>query len=334
MTKQKNIKYFLILLIISISFVFLSYYYKSSTASILKAFQNSLIYFKKENNVSNICNPIKHSVDQFKITLDGATYPQLKKLTRNKSINFKCLNQAKTKLILFWNPFFSSQDYYFGLGEKTPFIKNNCPVVNCETTADKSRLNESHVVITHMRNSIENLPKYRPVNQRWIFFLWESPIHANDFKTFNGFYNLTYTYKIDSDFSGVYESGSRMYWGLNETFNSEYDFSAEKTQFAAAVISNCGGNSRRIEYINRIKRHVTVDLFGKCGKPCPTNYRNSNIKAACKEIIAKEYKFYLAFENSVCTDYITEKFFYILQFNIIPVVLGGGKYDNYVSVNL
>ena len=30
------------------------------------------------------------------------------------------------------------------------------------------------------------------------------------------------------------------------------------------------------------------------------------------------YKFYLALENSVCQDYVTEKFFNILQYNVIP----------------
>ena len=40
--------------------------------------------------------------------------------------------------------------------------------------------------------------------------------------------------------------------------------------------------------------------------------------------------FYLAFENSLCDDYITEKFFSTLKLNIIPVVLGSGKYEEHV----
>ena len=45
----------------------------------------------------------------------------------------------------------------------------------------------------------------------------------------------------------------------------------------------------------------------------------SNCKDSSKRI---EY-----INNSVCKDYITEKFFAILQHNIIPVVLGGGTYE-------
>ena len=37
------------------------------------------------------------------------------------------------------------------------------------------------------------------------------------------------------------------------------------------------------------------------------------------------YKFYFAFENSLCDDYITEKFFNMLKHNIVPVVLGSPK---------
>ena len=35
------------------------------------------------------------------------------------------------------------------------------------------------------------------------------------------------------------------------------------------------------------------------------------------------FQFYLAFENSLCEDYITEKFWKVLNFNVIPVVLNG-----------
>ena len=37
------------------------------------------------------------------------------------------------------------------------------------------------------------------------------------------------------------------------------------------------------------------------------------------------FQFYLALENSLCEDYITEKYFKILPYNVIPVVLNGAN---------
>ena len=46
-------------------------------------------------------------------------------------------------------------------------------------------------------------------------------------------------------------------------------------------------------------------------------------------MLDRDYKFYLAFENSNCMDYITEKFFDTgLQQNILPIVMGASE-DEY-----
>ncbi len=37
--------------------------------------------------------------------------------------------------------------------------------------------------------------------------------------------------------------------------------------------------------------------------------------------------FNFSFENSFCDDYVTEKFFKVLEYDIIPVVLGSGNYS-------
>ncbi len=74
-----------------------------------------------------------------------------------------------------------------------------------------------------------------------------------------------------------------------------------------------------------------MTIFGKCGEPCPTfNDDGTWLSEDCIQIVSKKYKFYLAFENSFCKDYATEKFFKVLPYDIIPVVYGYGSYSTYV----
>ncbi len=125
-----------------------------------------------------------------------------------------------------------------------------------------------------------------------------------------------------------------MHWTnkpTNNLYNENVDYLVNKTKFAVAVISNCGGSSNRLELIKSLQSHIQVDLFGKCGSPCPSKYSESGQIGECKDIVCKEYKFYFAFENSVCKDYVTEKFFQTLsRYPIVPVVLGGADYSLYV----
>ena len=45
------------------------------------------------------------------------------------------------------------------------------------------------------------------------------------------------------------------------------------------------------------------------------------------------FQFYLALENSLCVDYVTEKFWKVLPYNVIPVVLNGANMSNIAPKN-
>jgi hypothetical protein len=152
-------------------------------------------------------------------------------------------------------------------------------------------------------------------------------MHTVDFSHYNGVFNLSSTYRIDSNFPGFYESMANFEWRRNESFDENADFSGggSRVKLAAALITNCGGSSGRLDLIREMQKYGgEVDVFGACGRKCGMEGK------ACKAMIAREYKFYLAFENSLCKDYITEKFFETLNFEIVPVVLGDGFYEYYV----
>ena len=52
--------------------------------------------------------------------------------------------------------------------------------------------------------------------------------------------------------------------------------------------------------------YMQVDTYGACGKSRCAKYR----KQDCFEMLERDYKFYLSFENSNCDDYITEKLWF------------------------
>ena len=100
-------------------------------------------------------------------------------------------------------------------------------------------------------------------------------------------------------------------------------------------MSNCETSSRREDYIREMMKFVRIDIFGNCNGyfknskqlPC----QNDENFEACFIELVNTYKFYLAFENSLCDDYVTEKYwkFYtksmIFKANIVPVVRGAKK---------
>jgi alpha-1,3-fucosyltransferase len=50
----------------------------------------------------------------------------------------------------------------------------------------------------------------------------------------------------------------------------------------------------------------------------------------CNEMLRTDYRFYAAFENSLCKDYITEKSYNYMKYDIIPLVYGEVDYKMYL----
>ncbi len=195
---------------------------------------------------------------------------------------------------------------------------------NCELTDNRKLLNESDIVAFHLPDKYDHLPKVKFSFQKWLLMVYESPLNYYNLGHVKVPFDLSSTYKSTSDLVSLYYSP--IYWTVNSNVNhTKANYLDSKKYFLAALISNCVDKSKRLEYLNDLKSFIPVQVYGKCGKQCPeTDYH------ACKEYIGRLYKFLFAFENSVCQDYVTEKFFDILKFDIVPVVLGGAKYEQYI----
>ena len=88
------------------------------------------------------------------------------------------------------------------------------------------------------------------------------------------------------------------------------------------VVSHCETASKREKYVEALEKFIDVDIYGKCG---PLDCPEENMD--CFFNLTEGYKFYLAFENSLCNEYITEKFWRSVRLPIVPVVMGATNYS-------
>ena len=146
------------------------------------------------------------------------------------------------------------------------------------------------------------------------------------------------TYSVHSDIHLPY--GKLILKSKESRRQRNYQVIAEnKTKHALWIVSNCKSRSKRDKYVEILRQYIPVDILGACGEKWNCGRRYNHASGNCFDILNSTYRFYLAFENAICDEYITEKFFENYNYDIIQVVRGGNpnirpiesRHDAYIS---
>ncbi|KAM4696287.1 3-galactosyl-N-acetylglucosaminide 4-alpha-L-fucosyltransferase FUT3-like [Rhinophrynus dorsalis] len=206
--------------------------------------------------------------------------------------------------------------WVFPFGEYFPV--DTCQRVHgisgCKMTADRRFYNIADVVVIHHfdimydKNTLPQQP--RPHYQRWIWYNMEPPLILKNLHFVDNLINMTWTFRLDSDIFTPYARIEPLKEPQNFTIPA-------KSKLVSWAVSQWYPGSPRIAYYEELKKHITIDVYGKKHKKLSRDDFTSTIS---------QYKFYLAFENSKYKDYITEKF-WLNSFNswTVPVVLGTSR---------
>lgn len=196
-----------------------------------------------------------------------------------------------------------------------------CPYKDCSVTTDRSQMMNCKAVI-FQHNPLPENPPSKLHRQIWIFTSSESPYHTRRtvlLPTWEGVFDWSLSYRRDSTAFFGYGDIIPRKTPLTRDYNSVY---SQKIGDVAWIVSNCRTRSKREKYVEELQKYITVDIYGECGEECEPYQLLGN--DTCHRTIARDYKFYLSFENSLCADYTSEKLYHIflLDLPIIPVVRG------------
>ncbi|XP_030062943.1 alpha-(1,3)-fucosyltransferase 7 [Microcaecilia unicolor] len=225
-------------------------------------------------------------------------------------------DNAASLLILIWHwPFHGAPNLTDNVCYDLYGIKN------CQLTDNRSMFVQADVVVFHQRELQKSsaLPyKTKPPGQKWVWASLESPSNVLDLEKWNHIFNWVLSYRQDSDIFVPY--GKMMLHSPSTSFTIP-----QKTGLVSWVISNYKSTQERALFYKNLSQHLKVNIYGKAAKKvlCPK----------CLLPMVSKYKFYLAFENSIHRDYITEKMWCnSFEAGAVPVVLGPPRtnYEQFV----
>ncbi|XP_071979776.1 3-galactosyl-N-acetylglucosaminide 4-alpha-L-fucosyltransferase FUT3-like [Engystomops pustulosus] len=198
---------------------------------------------------------------------------------------------------------------------------DKCPeygILGCKLTLDRRLYNVSDAVLIHHADIMYNkstLPQDpKPHFQRWIWWNVEPPRIIKNLEMLDNLFNMTMTFRKDSDIFSPYGQMEPLKQRL-QNFTIP-----PKSKLVSWVVSQWYPGAPRIAYYEEFKKHIPIDVYGAKHKKLSWGDFHATIS---------QYKFYLAFENSVYKDYITEKL-WSNAFGTwtVPVVLGTSR-ENY-----
>ncbi|XP_026319429.1 alpha-(1,3)-fucosyltransferase C-like [Hyposmocoma kahamanoa] len=232
-------------------------------------------------------------------------------------------------------------------------LSKNCIDQNCYFTSNRDHFDDVrgyNAILFNIMNlylDMGPVPYERADNQIYVAVGTEPAANHPQDTDFDMFFNLTWTYKLNSDvpfpFMSIRNNNSDLigpkangtHW-MNFTemkpVNKYIKRKLRNKKTAAAwFVSNCYANKERIDFGQNLTQELakygqTLDIYGTCGnKTCPKDQMDE-----CFALIESDYYFYLAFESSFSEDYVTEKILTALQHFAVPVVFGGANYTKFM----
>ncbi len=219
-------------------------------------------------------------------------------------------------LVLAWTEHFFGPDYF----EPKRIANPGGDGIELRFTQDRDHLAQADAVWFH-GPSINDLPSTK--NQPWILMSMESdsnyPALKNPYVRLA--FDLSMTYRLDSDIPCLYPN-----WRQYGTFLKPPTRRQGKSRGALAAYIASNPVLYRDAYVRELMKYIPIDSLGACLK-------NAYIEdftvggwspGSWSSILSvlPRYKFYLAFENSQTTDYVTERVFHALVCGTVPVYLG------------
>lgn len=243
-------------------------------------------------------------------------------------------NSTHFKILVWRFGQYARKKYVNGYTSKAKDIFATCTVSNCDYFYEDENILEADAVLFYLHASWTNIKHVkdlvalpRKAEQRWVYVSDESQWNTALYPHYEGLFNWSMTFHSQSDVPVPYGRIVRQQDIQGETT----DYHSTKPLLVATLQSHCGGDSGRFDYLDELVKHVQVDVWGKCGARYKQSHPCPGWAQECEGLT--KYKFYLSFENTLCSEYITEKLWWnAIGRESVPVVIGGQCQRDYTKL--
>ncbi|XP_010890731.2 alpha-(1,3)-fucosyltransferase 7 isoform X2 [Esox lucius] len=193
-------------------------------------------------------------------------------------------------------------------------------IPGCFLSDNASLFHHADAVVFHhheLRTSRSYLPLHlpRPASQRWIWLSLEPPVNNGNLSRYNGLFNWTMTYHRQADVPIPY--GKLVPLPPN---SSSFMIPKKGDCLVSWVVSNYQPDHERSQVYQGLRKYIPIQVYGRWPRRPLSEQSLLRTIGRCH--------FYLAFENSVAPDYITEKLWRnAYEAGAVPVVLGPSRAD-------
>ncbi len=191
-------------------------------------------------------------------------------------------------------------------------------------TTDRKYYNQAYALVLHLPDIQEHMEKDldKPDGQLWVAWSMECEDNYHWMKNEDilALFDIRMDYRQDADVVCPY------YANIKKDIMPKSINVSQKKNKICMLISSSVNQSKRLEYLGELMQYIDIESYGKIYNNKTIEYDNGR---ETKLDVYSKYKFVIAFENTICRDYVTQKFYDPLLAGSVPIYLGAPNIEEF-----